>query len=224
MSAAFFGLAFVAALNAKLFGVDVLLMENRRPRVMFLFFLLGALGLSLTLGLLDVLVFHAHGVRTQDSISATVDLVLGVALLTVGGLLATGRLGRRDEASAGAGTPEGKEGWAQRMLGEPRLGLAVLIGALCGLPSAPYVSALGDLTTGDSATATQLTGVALFNLIMFSAVLIPLALLELRPEATRRRLRHANDWLTSHARQLLATVALVVGAYMTISGLARLLS
>jgi len=35
MSAAFFGLAFVAAVNAKLFGVDVLLMENPRPRVMF---------------------------------------------------------------------------------------------------------------------------------------------------------------------------------------------
>ena len=60
MSAAFFGLAFVAALNAKLFGVDVLLMENRRPRAMFLCFLLGALGFSVTLGILDVLVFHRH--------------------------------------------------------------------------------------------------------------------------------------------------------------------
>src|SRR5215211_2812656 len=121
MSAAFFGLAFVAALNAKLFGADVLLMENRRARVMFLCFLLGAIGLSVTLGFLDVLVFHAGGLRTQDSFSATIDLVLGVALLTVGGLLATGRLRGRDKARAGAGEPGQKEGWAQRMLGEPRL-------------------------------------------------------------------------------------------------------
>jgi hypothetical protein len=223
MSAAFFGLAFVAALNAKLFGVDVLLMENRRARLMFVCFLLGALGLSLTLGLLDVLVFDAQGIRTQDSISATVDLVLGVALLTVGTLVATGRL-RRDKARAGEAEPEQKEGWAQRMLGEPRFGLAVLIGALCGLPSAPYVSALGDLTTGHSATATQIVAVVLFNLIMFSVVLIALGFLELRPEATKRRLRHVNEWLTSHARQLFATVALAVGAYMAISGLARVLS
>ncbi len=226
MSAAFFGLALVAALNAKLFGVDVLLMENRRPRAMFLCFLLGALGVSVTLGVLDVLVFHAHAVSTQSSISATIDVVLGVALLAIGGLVATGRLRGRDKARAAAGKPdsEKKEGWAQRMLGEPRLALAVLIGALCGLPSAPYVSGLGQLTTGKPATATQIIGVVLFNLIMFSLVLIPVALLELRPEATKRSLRHANDWVSSHARQLLATVALAVGAYMAISGLARLLS
>ena len=224
MSAAFFGFAFVAALNAKLFGVDVLLMENRRPRGMFLCFLLGALGVSVTLGVLDVLVFHAHAASTQNSISAAVDLVLGVALLAIGGLVATGRLRGRDKARAATGKPERKEGWAQRVLGEPRLGLAVLIGALCGLPSAPYVSGLGQLTTGKPGTSTQIIGVVLFNLIMFSVVLIPVALLELRPEATRRRLRRANDWLSSHARQLLATVALAVGAYMAISGLARLLS
>ena len=168
--------------------------------------------------------FTGTAVKTQSSISATVDLVLGVALLAVGGLVATGRLRGRDKAPAGAGQPKPNEGWAQRMLGEPRLALAVLIGALCGLPSAPYVSGLGQLTTGKSATATQIIGVTLFNLIMFSLVLIPVALLELRPEATRRSLRHANDWLSSHARQLLAAVAFVAGAYMAISGLARLVS
>ncbi len=224
MSAAFFGLAFVAALNAKLFGVDVLLMDNRRPRAMFGCFLLGALGISVTLGLLDTLVFQGHAAKTQGSISATVDLVLGAALLTVGGLVATGRLRGRNGARAQAVKPEKRENWAQRMLREPRLWLAVLIGALCGLPSAPYVSGLGELTTGKSATATQIVGVVLFNVIMFSLVLIPVALLELRPEATKRSLRRANDWLSSHARQLLAGVAMVVGAYMTISGLARLVS
>ena len=36
MNAEFFVLAFIAALNPKLLAVDLLLIENRRPRAMFL--------------------------------------------------------------------------------------------------------------------------------------------------------------------------------------------
>jgi hypothetical protein len=36
MNAEFFALAFTAALNPKLLAVDLLLIENRRPRAMFL--------------------------------------------------------------------------------------------------------------------------------------------------------------------------------------------
>jgi hypothetical protein len=68
--------------------VDLLLIENRRPRAMFLCLLLGGMTVALTIGLLDVLVFHADAVKAQVSVSAGVDLALG--------LLATGRLhGRR---------------------------------------------------------------------------------------------------------------------------------
>ena len=59
MNAEFFALAFVAALNPKLLAVDLLLIENRRPRAMFLCVLVGGLTVAITIGLLDVLVFHA---------------------------------------------------------------------------------------------------------------------------------------------------------------------
>jgi hypothetical protein len=36
MNAEFFALAFFAALNPKLLAIDLLLMENRRPRAMIL--------------------------------------------------------------------------------------------------------------------------------------------------------------------------------------------
>jgi hypothetical protein len=36
MNAQFFALAFIAALNPKFLAVDLLLIENRRPRAMFL--------------------------------------------------------------------------------------------------------------------------------------------------------------------------------------------
>ena len=129
MNAEFFALAFTAALNPKLLALDLLLIENKRPRAMFLCVLLGGMTVALTIGLLDVLTVHADAISSQGKASAGVDLALGLLLLIVGGLLATGRLHRRQRTPVpvGAGAPEQpkKGSWAQRMLSEPRLGLAM---------------------------------------------------------------------------------------------------
>jgi hypothetical protein len=41
--------------------------------------------------------------------------------------------------------------------------------------------------------------------------------LVVRPAGTEAQLQHAQRWLKSHARQILAAVVLLVGAYMVIS-------
>jgi Sap, sulfolipid-1-addressing protein len=227
MNAEFFALALFAALNPKLLALDLLLIENRRPRAMFLCVLLGGMTVALTIGLLDVLVFHADAINSQGTVSAGVDLALGLLLLAVGGLVATGRLHGRRKAAVPAGggqpqQPEKKDGWAQRVLREPRLGLAMLIGALVGIPGASYLTALHNLVTGKSSTAVQVIAVIVFVLIDFALIIIPFAFLELRPEATKARLKHSQDWLLSHARQLMAYTAVILGAYLAISGLVRL--
>ena len=230
MNAQFFALAFVAALNPKLLAIDLLLIENRRPRAMFLCVLLGGLTVALTIGLLDVLVFHADAINSQKTVSAGVNLALGLLLLAAGALIATGRLHGRRKAPVPAadGEPEKKEkkekkdGWAERVLSEPRLGLALLVGALCGIPGGAYLSALHILVTSKSSTANQVIGVILFVLIEFLLIIIPFAFLELRPEATKAALKNAQDWLAGHARQLMAYTALVLGAYLAISGLVLL--
>ena len=227
MTAEFFALAFLAALNPKLLAIDLLLIENRRPRAMFLCLLLGGLTVALTIGWLDVLVFHADAINSQKTVSAGVDLALGLLLLAVGGLLATGRLHGRRKAAVPAADgqpdkPEKKDGWAQRMLAEPRLGLAMLVGALIGIPGASYLAALHNLVTGKSSTATQVVAVVIFVLIDFLLIIIPFAFLELRPEATKALLKRSQDWLLTHALQLMATIALLLGAYLTVSGLVRL--
>jgi hypothetical protein len=231
MNAQFFALAFAAALNPKLLAIDLLLIENRRPRAMFLCLLLGGLTVSITVGLLDVLVFHVDAISSQKTVSAGVDLALGLLLLAVGALVATGRLHARRKVAvpAGAAQPaepdkpkkEKKDGWA-RLLAEPRLGLAMLVGAVCGIPGAAYLSGLHILITGKASTANQVVGVILFVLIEFLLIIIPFAFLEARPEATRRALTSSQEWLLGHARQLIAYTALILGAYLTISALVRL--
>ena len=108
------------------------------------------------------------------------------------------------------------------MLAEPRLGLAMLMGAVCGIPGAAYLSGLHILVTSKASTVNQVVGVILFVLIEFLLIIIPFAFLELRPEATTRTLKSTHDWLLGHAWQLMAYTALVLGAYLTISALVRL--
>jgi len=83
MNAAFFGLAGLAALNPKLLILDLILATNRRPRQMFVCFLLGAIGLNLTIGLLDVFVLHLDAIKTQNHSSGALDLALGIPLLAI---------------------------------------------------------------------------------------------------------------------------------------------
>jgi Sap, sulfolipid-1-addressing protein len=230
MNAGFFALAFAAALNPKLLALDLVLIENRRPRAMFLCVLLGGMTVALTIGLLDVLTVHADAIKSQGKATAGVDLALGLLLLAVGGLLATGRLHRRQRSPVPARTgppekpepPEKKDSWAQRVLAEPRLGLAMLVGALVGLPGASYLDALHHLVAGKYSTATQVIAVVVFVVIEFLLIIVPFALLELRPEATKARLRRTQDWLLGHAFQLMTGIALALGTYLTISGLIRL--
>ncbi len=230
MNAGFFALAFAAALNPKLLALDLVLIENRRPRAMFLCVLLGGMTVALTIGLLDVLTVHADAIKSQGKASAGVDLALGLLLLAAGGLLATGRLHRRQRSQVPARTgptekpeqPEKKDSWAQRVLAEPRLGLAMLVGAVVGLPGASYLDALHHLVAGKYSTATQVIAVVVFVVIEFLLIIVPFAFLELRPEATKAQLRRAQDWLLGHAFQLMVGIALALGVYLTISGLIRL--
>ena len=98
----------------------------------------------------------------------------------------------------------------------------MLVGALVGLPGASYLTALHHLITGKYSTATQVTAVVVFVVIEFLLIIIPYAFLELRPEATTTRLKRTHDWLLGHALQLMAGIALALGAYLTISALIRL--
>jgi hypothetical protein len=108
------------------------------------------------------------------------------------------------------------------VLSEPRLGLAMLVGAVVGIPGATYLTALHNLVTGKSPTVIQVVAVVIFVIIDFLLIIIPFAFLELRPEATKARLKGTQDWLLSHALHLMAAIALLLGAYLAISGLIRL--
>jgi hypothetical protein len=79
---------------------------------MFLSVLLGGLTVALTIGLLDVPVFHADAINSQKTVSAGVDLAIGLLLLAAGGLVVTGRLHGRPKVAVpvGAGSRGNRRG------------------------------------------------------------------------------------------------------------------
>jgi hypothetical protein len=109
-----------------------------------------------------------------------------------------------------------------KLLAEPRLGLALLVGAVIGIPGVSYLTALHHLVAGKSATVIQVVAVFVFVLISLLLIIVPYAFLEFRPEATKARLKRAQAWLLGRAQQLVAITALVLGAYLTISAAVRL--
>ena len=91
-----------------------------------------------------------------------------------------------------------------------------------GLSGASYLTALHHLIAGKYSTATQVIAVIVFVIIEFLLIIIPFAFLELRPQATKAGLKRAQAWLTGHVLQLMVAIALLLGAYLTISALVRL--
>ena len=106
----------------------------------------------------------------------------------------------------------------------PHYGLAVLIGAAVGTPGAAYLLALHHLVASKTPAAIAVVAVLVFVTINWALVLVPFAFLIARPQGTEKAIKRFTDWITSHERQIAATVALLAGAYMVIGGTLRLLS
>jgi hypothetical protein len=227
MNAAFFGLAGLAALNPKLLVIDLILATNRRPRPMFVCFLLGGMGLGITVGLVDVFVVHLDAIKTQNHASGGLDLALGVPLLIVGALLAANHLHlhrRRPRPPPQQKPPSKLESWAVRVLHEPRYGVAFVIGLAVGTPGASYLLALHHLVASKTPATVAVIAVLVFVTINFALVIVPFAFVVVHPQGTESAIKRFKDWTVSHERQIAAAVALLAGAFMVISGTLRVLS
>jgi hypothetical protein len=226
VNAGFFALALGSALNPKLLAIDVLLARNQRRRAMFLSVLLAGVGVAVTIGLVDVLVVHASAaISAQRRASSAVDLAIGTLLLIIGALALNRWLRqRRAPAPVGGNQPQKakKNGWTERILREPRLGLAMVVGAIIGLPGALYLTALHRLIAGNWSTATQVAGVIIFVAIEFMLMIIPFLFLEFRPVSTVATLERSHGWLLANASLVVGSIALALGAYLVISAIARL--
>jgi len=95
---------------------------------------------------------------------------------------------------------------------------------VCGLPGASYLTALHDLKAGHYSTATEVVAVFVFVIIEFLLIIVPWLCLELWPARTTDLLRRSQAWLTGHVTALIAWICILLGAFLTATGVLHLLS
>jgi hypothetical protein len=226
-------LALAAAFYPTLLAVVVIILTRPNPARLLAAFLIGGMLTSVAVGLIVLAIIESSGAvgsNSSHSISPTIDIIVGLLSLALAFLIATGRplpfAERRAARKAGKAESEAegeaKDPWTQRILKRDSLGLAFGLGIILDLPSVWYLAALKDIAHADNSTAHDVALVVLFNVIMFALIEIPLVFYVLAPERAAARVARFDSWARGHLRQIGATVAAVIGAYLLINGIAGL--
>ena len=214
-------LAFAAALYPTLLAGVIVLLARDKPVAMLAAFLAGGVLISLVAGLIIVFALGgAVSTKNQKSASPTIDLVIGVLSLVLAAVL-----WRRRRADGGAETVRKKDkgpSRTQRMLGEGSAWAAFGAGLILNLPGIWYLDALKEISKANAGTVATVLSVLLFIVIMFAMAELPLIGYLVAPEATQVRVEGFQTWMSVHARTVAFWAAAVIGAYLTIKGIAGL--
>ena len=192
-------------------------------------YLLGSLTVSITLGLVIVFVFgsaHSSLVHTSKrTVDPVIDIVVGVLILIVTYIVATGRDRRRRAWSARrkakrADKPPPK--W-QRTLGRGTARSTFVVGMVLSLPGASYLAGLLAIDRQHLSTAATVLTVLAFNFIMLTLLEVPLLGFVFNPDWTSRTIARFRAWVNRDGRRILEVAALLVAVVLIARGLRHLL-
>ena len=220
----FLALSLTAMFNPTLLAaVTVMMLLPETKRLMF-GYLLGSYLTSIASGLLIAFTFHdSSGVETaQQTLSPAEDLLFGAIALIIGFVLHSNMGDARRQRKKEAKEANGKEPWAQRMLGRGDPRIAFAIGALLSFPGASYIVALNRLVHLDPGVGATIFLVVLFCVIQDLLLEVPLIGYALSPQRTQQGVDRFRNWLSERGRIAGARVAIVVGILLLIRGILEL--
>jgi Sap, sulfolipid-1-addressing protein len=217
-------LSFTSAINPTLIAVTTVMLLLPRPERLMLGYWLGAMTMSITLGL--VILFALNGSATvsttQHTLSPAADLVLGALSVVLALILNSGedrrlaaRRARRNEAKK----PPRWEGALRH--GNART--TFVIGALLTLPGFSYLLALGRLHKLDYPAAESIVVVIAFNLVMLILLEAPMIAFVVAPDWTPRTIDRTKAWAARSGRRVAVRGLLVIGVALVIKGIIGLL-
>jgi Sap-like sulfolipid-1-addressing protein len=222
-----FLLALLAALNPTLVAASTVMMLLPNPIRLMLGYLLGALMTSITLGLVIVFSLEGSGgsTSTDQALSSTALIALGVIALIAAFVIGTGRGLHAAEHHHGHTTPKKEKGpprW-QQALARGSARVTFVVGALLTLPGGAYLTGLSRIDKLNYSTGATVVVVLAFNLIMLSLLEVPLVCFTVAPDWTPQAVQRAQAWVRRHARRFAATALTVLGVLLTGTGVVELL-
>jgi hypothetical protein len=215
--------AFTAALNPTLVTATTVMLLLPNPLRLMLGYWLGAMLVSVTLGILIVFALDDSSAAstTKNTLSPIADIVLGALALLLALVLATGRdksmTERRAQRREGKDPPR----W-QRTLGKGTARTTFVIGVLLTLPGASYLLGLHNINTLDYSPAVTVLLVIGFNLIMLILLEAPLLAFVFAPEAAPKAVDRAKAWAAARWRTVAVSGLCVIGGTLVLKGIVGL--
>jgi hypothetical protein len=221
-----FVLSLSAAANPSLLAAVTLILTRPRPKRLLLAYLVGAVLVSLTCGLL--LVFLLAGTKTANTgkhtVSPIFDITLG-ALIVLGALwVASGRdhglrawRAERRQRATEKPTPRWK-----RTIDNGSLWGAFALGLVMTLPGAEYIAGMDILSKKQIGIALTVAVVVVFNVIQLVILEVPLVAYIVRPQSTDAAVERFNKWIRVRGRDVALVVVMVLGVALIVLGIANL--
>jgi hypothetical protein len=213
--------SFTAMANPTLLAAATVLLLLPNPKRLMLGYLLGALTMSVTLGLVIVFWFkNSGGVSTaKHTVNPAVDIALGAILLLLSIVLASGRAKR--PRSKGEKKEKGPPRWQQALSkGSPRI--AFVVGALLTLPGFSYLSALDGIIKLNYGTVPTVLLVLMVNVIMLALIEVPLICFAVAPEWTPTAIDRFKAWFAAHALRIAVVGTALLGLLLILRGVLTL--
>ena len=223
-----FVFAITAAFNPTLLAAVTVMLVLDNPKRLLLGYLLGAMMTSITLGL--VIVFTLGGSSSGTStakhtLNPILDIALGLLVLIIAFVVATGRDHRRrarSERKKAANVDKAPPKW-QRALSGGSARTTFVVGALLTLPGASYLAGLDELSKQDLSTLGTVLGVIAFNLIMLALLEVPLLGYTFSPDKTSAAVHRFSAWLNRSGGRIALVLAVLIGIALIARGVTGLL-
>jgi hypothetical protein len=206
------GLAVLAALSPTALLIAAIYLGSERPRLTATFYLIGAVTMSLVMGVVLLAVLRSAQLSHPADHTPRYGLRLGLGLV----LLAAGVILRRRKPRPRANP---KPGLVSRMAAEPSWLSAFLVGILVFAPGATFVAALQVIATARASFEETAVAVIIVAAINVALVWLPILLHVVAPERTSHYLAAFNTWLRSRSRIVVVWVLVVAGAFLVGNGI-----
>ncbi len=216
------GLAVLAAISPTALLLAAVYLGSARPRATILLYLVGAVVMSIIMGIVVLVLLRAGGFSLPHHHSARYGLRLGLGIvILLAGLFV---LWRKPEARSGSSDPglQGN-GIVARLMANPDPYTAFLAGILVFAPGVTFIAAIQVVATANADLSETVAGLVLIVIINVSLVWLPMILYLAAPEPTTRRLAAFNGWLRRHGRAILSGALVAAGAILTVNGIAGLI-
>jgi hypothetical protein len=207
------GLALLAAMSPMALLVAAVYLGSAQPWRTSLFYLAGAVTVSLVMAVALLVVLRGAGLSLPSHRTPRYGLRLGLGLLllTAAGVVAVRKPKKPDPAKA-------RRGIVSRMIASPAPVTAYLVGVIVFGPSLAFLAAVQVIATAKASLGLTVAAVAVVVVIAVLLVWLPLALYLFDRELTARHLASFNRWLRAHGTTIIVGVLAVAGAILAVNG------